>query len=73
VNDAWKISGLENDASVLVRVYNRYGGLVFSQTGYASPWDGHHRGMIVPSGTYYYVLIAKNGSQTVNGSLTVIY
>lgn len=73
INDSWRITGLDNDPSVLIQVYNRYGNLVYSEKGYQQPWDGKSRGQKLPAGTYYYVITVKNGRQQLSGSITIIY
>lgn len=73
INDTWDILGLENDPSVSVRVYNRSGTLVYQSTGYTKPWDGTYKGKKLPASTYYYIINAKNGKQTLSGSVSIIY
>ncbi|QKJ32107.1 gliding motility-associated C-terminal domain-containing protein [Mucilaginibacter mali] len=73
VNDKWVIAGLEGDASVNVKIYNRTGALIFQSQGYAVPWDGTYQNKKVPAGVYYYVITAKGAGQVLSGSLTLIY
>jgi gliding motility-associated-like protein len=73
VNDTWTIDGIENDYSALIRVYNRYGSLVFENRGQYTPWNGQYQGKRLPPGTYYYIISAKNGKQTFTGSVTILY
>jgi gliding motility-associated-like protein len=73
INDVWTIEGINNDVSVSVKIYNRYGNQVFDSHGYPSPWDGTYRGSRLPQGTYYYIITAKAGTQVLSGSLTIIY
>lgn len=73
INDTWVIAGLEGDASSMVRVYNRYGKLVFQSSGYTTPWDGTFEGKKLSPGVYYYVISARAAKQVLSGSLTVIY
>jgi gliding motility-associated-like protein len=73
VNDTWNITGLGEDPSVTVTVYNRYGASVFEKHGYTAEWDGSSHGKKVPTGVYYYVISAKGKSQILTGSLTVLY
>lgn len=71
INDTWVIEGLDNSASV--KVYNRFGALVFESLGYTKPWDGTYKSRKLPAGTYYYVLAAKAGTQVLSGWVSVIY
>ncbi|MXV52369.1 T9SS type B sorting domain-containing protein [Pedobacter sp. HMF7647] len=73
INDTWSIMGVENDVTVTVRIYNRYGKIVFSSKGYPIPWNGLKNGERLPSGTYYYLIALKNDSQVLRGPVTIIY
>lgn len=56
LNDTWVIDGLAKYPETDVKVYDRYGSLIYEDgNGYKHPWDGTHRGAKVPFGTYYYV------------------
>ncbi len=55
-NDQWNITGINNNPSALVSVYNRWGQLVYESRGYARPWDGTLGGKPQPAGAYYYVI-----------------
>ncbi|CAN5280002.1 hypothetical protein BH09BAC6_BH09BAC6_10790 [soil metagenome] len=72
INDTWTISGIENDPTLLIRVYNRYGSLVYESKGYYTPWNGQYHGKKLPPGTYYYVISAKGGKQTFSGPVTIL-
>lgn len=73
VNDRWELSGLEVDKTAFVRVYSRYGKLVFQSRGYSSPWDGSFRGAKLPQGTYYYKISVQSGKQVLSGVVSIIY
>ncbi|MGF7082926.1 gliding motility-associated C-terminal domain-containing protein [Mucilaginibacter sp. UYCu711] len=73
INDSWVIAGLEGDLSTTVKVYNRYGDIVFQSIGYTIPWSGLVSNKKVPAGVYYYVISGHAGSQTISGNLTIIY
>ena len=70
INDTWNIEGLENDHSIMIRVYTRYGALVYQGAG--TSWDGTYRGGELPAGVYYYVINAKNNQLKLSGSITII-
>ncbi|RXF71615.1 gliding motility-associated C-terminal domain-containing protein [Arcticibacter tournemirensis] len=59
VNDVWNIEALAFYPQSDIKVYNRYGSLVFSETGYLKPWDGKLNGQDLPPGVYYYVISPK--------------
>jgi gliding motility-associated-like protein len=55
-NDIWVIPYIELFPECVVEVYNRWGELVFSSTGYKDKWDGKYKGKDLPVGTYYYTI-----------------
>jgi gliding motility-associated-like protein len=55
-NDTWIIDNIQQFPDCLVEVYNRWGELLFTSTGYTKPWDGKYNGKDLPVGTYYYVI-----------------
>jgi gliding motility-associated-like protein len=71
VNDTWNISGLEDDPSATIRVFNRYGSVVYSSTGKKPTWDGTNGGAL-PVGVYYYVISTIHSAKAVQGSVTII-
>jgi len=73
INDTWVISGLENDLSVIVMIYDRSGGVVYKSNGYPLPWDGTVAGKKLPSGVYYYIINARDNKQVLTGSVTILY
>jgi gliding motility-associated-like protein len=73
INDTWTIEGVGNDLTVIVKVYNRYGAIVYESKGYATAWNGEYRGKKLPTATYYYIITTKNGKQKFSGSITIIY
>jgi gliding motility-associated-like protein len=65
LNDGFDLSGFNGVKEV--KIYNRYGMVVFEQENYVNEWKGQDRkGNELPSATYYYVVhfdndIAKTG------------
>ena len=59
---------------MIVKVYSRWGDLLFSSKGYTDDkrWNGKSRGKDVPVGTYYYVIIPFSGAKPVTGNVTII-
>jgi gliding motility-associated-like protein len=57
-NDVWDLQKLAYYPDCRVKVYNRWGDVVFSSQGYDNPWDGKHRltSVDLPSAVYYYVI-----------------
>lgn len=58
-NDRLVFTGLEYFSPASLKVYNRYGTLVYENAAYQNDWDGSaslQGGKGLPDGTYYYVL-----------------
>lgn len=61
-NDTWKIDGMENYPNSDVKIYDRYGNLVFSKiTDGTFEWDGKNSGRIIETGTYWYIVKISDG------------
>ncbi len=61
LNDEFDLSGFGTINKV--EIFNRYGKIVYAQSNYTNQWKGQaDNGTELPSGTYYYVLIFKNGA-----------
>jgi gliding motility-associated-like protein len=71
-NAAWNISGTENYPDLDIKVFNRWGVLVHSQTGYTAPWDGNLNGKPLPAGTYYFVIKHRTLDKPLVGDLTIV-
>jgi gliding motility-associated-like protein len=69
----WNIKELENYPNCTVKIYNRWGHLIFESAGYETPWDGSFGGSPLPSGSYFYVIELGPGSLApLTGSVTII-
>ncbi len=57
INDVWVVDNLDNFPDNEVRIYNRWGQLVYARKGYTNDWNGMGlNGKMLPAGPYYYVL-----------------
>ena len=72
INDTWKLNGIENYSNSLVRIYNRFGGIVFQSVGYPAPFDGTSNGKPLPGGSYYYIIELSKDCKAVSGNLTIV-
>ncbi|MCC9064402.1 gliding motility-associated C-terminal domain-containing protein [Flavobacterium piscisymbiosum] len=68
-NDLFKIDCIESYPNNELKVYNRYGSLVYSKQHYENDWDGTanvsgviNRGDMLPTGTYFYVITIGDGT-----------
>ncbi len=77
INDTWKIGRIDNYPGAEINVYDRWGQIVFSIIGYtdARRWDGTNNGSKLPSGTYFYSIDLKTGSDNdiFIGPITIIH
>ena len=56
-NDFLNLVGLQ---VAQLKIYNRYGGIVYSKDNYVNEWHGQsNKGNTLPSGTYYYTIKTK--------------
>ncbi len=57
-NDFWIVEGIEQYPDNEVKVFDKWGDLVFEQRGYRNNWDGRLKGTgkLVPDGTYFYIV-----------------
>jgi gliding motility-associated-like protein len=73
VNDTWTLPGIENYPNATVKIFNRWGSIVFETTTPATEaWDGTNEGEILPVASYYYVIDLGDGSKEVNGIISII-
>jgi len=77
-NDIFKISGIDCYPNNTVKIYNRYGVVVYEKEGYdnvTNPFEGYSdghstvkRGDKLPTGTYFYTLQYNNAANRVEKS-----
>jgi gliding motility-associated-like protein len=62
INDQFVIVGLEENNSVSLKVFNRYGNSVYVNDNYQNDWNGmsSFTNLDLPDGTYFYVLAIDN-------------
>lgn len=75
INDLWVINGINSFPNAVVRVFNRYGQLLYSNQNYSNDagWDGTQNGRRIPVGTYFYVISAVNtcAEEYIRGTVTI--
>ncbi|NJL11764.1 MAG: T9SS type B sorting domain-containing protein [Microscillaceae bacterium] len=75
INDRLVILGNER-FRIQLKVFNRYGNLVYESEDYQDDWDGKaNRGNLIgdrlPDGTYFYVVDLRNGQSPLRRYLTI--
>ncbi|MES2064855.1 MAG: gliding motility-associated C-terminal domain-containing protein [Bacteroidota bacterium] len=73
INDTWLVTGIEDDPTVNVKVFNRGGSLVFESKGYTKAWDGTFNGKRLNAGVYYYIITTEATSEILKGSVTILF
>ena len=71
-NDTWNIASLRAYPNHELRVYNRYGQVVFESNANLNNWDGKYKGELQPTGSYIYILDLKNGTTIYKGTVLLV-
>ncbi|MGM0377868.1 MAG: gliding motility-associated C-terminal domain-containing protein [Bacteroidota bacterium] len=74
-NDKWKIPALALYPDNVVKIYDRWGDLVYEAKGYdeGKYWDGTDmNGKELPMDSYYYMIDLGTGEKPLFGSVTII-
>lgn len=69
-NDVWNIPNVTANTEVII--YNRWGNEIYESVGYNKPWDGTYNNKPLPMGSYYYVIDYRDGTEPLNGVITLI-
>ena len=79
INDTFVITCIENFPNNTLKIFNRYGSLVYEKKNYDNSWEGNsnfgdptNNNEILPSDTYYYVLEMGNEMKSKMGWLFLI-
>ncbi len=73
LNDSWAFMGIEYFPGCAVRVFNRWGEVIYASDDYQHPWDGRLGGQLVPSGVYHYMVRPSPFLAEERGTLMVMY
>jgi gliding motility-associated-like protein len=71
-NDTWSVPFLDPTLEAEVRVFNRFGQLVFHARSAGKAWDGTVRGVPQPSGVYVYLVRFREDNSLMKGTLTLV-
>jgi gliding motility-associated-like protein len=68
INDHLVFSSLNRAIPATLRVYNRYGDIVYENADYHNDWDGtwQDHNESIPDGTYFYTVELSNGGKFIN-------
>lgn len=70
-NDYWELPLMSEWGRCDVRVFNRWGKLVFSNPDYDNMWDGTSNGSRLPEGPYYFIVETENAG-IVKGTVNLV-
>jgi gliding motility-associated-like protein len=70
-NDYWELPDLATWGKCDVKVYNRWGKMVFSDPDYNNLWDGRSNGNPLPEGAYYFIIKTENAG-TQKGTVNIV-
>ena len=72
-NDTWSLEDTFLYEDSEVRIYGRFGRLLFQSVGYHEAWDGtNEQGNDVPDGVYFYSIEIGHGFDQINGTVTIL-
>ena len=72
INDEWRIPYLDSYSGTDVKVFNRYGEMVYQAAGQSIEWDGKYKGKPLPTGSYVWVLNAGALKKVVHGTVMIV-
>ena len=73
INDFWYVENIENYPNANVQIFNRWGELIHTETGYDQDWAGTARnGGNLEEGTYFYIIDLGSDYGVLKGTITVI-
>jgi gliding motility-associated-like protein len=73
INEAWILEGIEDYPNAEVKIFNRWGGEIFTTKNYPNnPFDGKKDSSTLPIGTYYYVIKTGDDVPTLTGYVTIV-
>ena len=71
-HDVWVIRNIENFPNANVKIYNRWGSLLFESNDYINEqWDGTYEGEELPVASYYYIIDLGNGADLLSGAISI--
>ncbi len=74
-NDVWEIEGIEQFPDNQLKIYDRWGQIIYQASGYnyQKAWDGRHNGRPLSEGVYFYTLDLRDADdQHLKGSITLV-
>jgi gliding motility-associated-like protein len=63
-NDTWKVSDVTKIDGCEVKIYNRWGELVYKTNDYNNEWGGTRNNELLPDGVYFYSIKCSDKEYT---------
>ena len=70
-NDDWVINGIIDYPNCSMKIFNRWGQLLFESVGYTQTWNGTYDGDALPIADYYFILDLQDGTEARTGTITL--
>ncbi len=71
-NDTWALTGISEFPQADVRVFDRWGSVVFWSVGYGQPFDGTQHGTALPVGLYTFAITTRADLPVQRGTLVLV-
>jgi len=72
MNDLLRIPCVASDPKSQLKVFNRWGDLVYETDSYRNDWGGTYNGNPLPNGTYFYLLQMDTKGDAMQGYFTIV-
>lgn len=59
LNDLFEVKSKDTPVEYSIKIFDRWGSMLFESTDITQPWDGTYKGKTVQEGAYVYVIEAK--------------
>ncbi len=71
-DENWQVENIENYPNSILYIYDRFGKLLFKETGNTDGWSGEYNGKKLPSTDYWYVLDVPEIDKKYTGHFTLM-
>jgi gliding motility-associated-like protein len=72
-NDTWILQNIENYEGAKIKVFNKWGKIIFESGHEYTPWDGTYEGKMLPAATYYYIIdLNREEGKPYTGPVTIV-
>ena len=55
-----------------IKIFNRWGNLLYEQANLYEEWNGVYNGQQLPSETYYYIINLNTNLEPLRGTVTIV-